>query len=197
MQVNQLRRIHPNKKRMTVARGGKRGKTAGRGGKGQSARAGNKRRPEWRDIIKRVPKLRGRGKNSNKSFQSRPVAVNLSAIEASFSSNDLITPTILVEKGIVSTISGNIPSVKILGDGELTKNIKISGCFVSDSAKEKITKVGGSIEPIASRILIKAKTPAQVKKASEPKVVEVKVSDKKKEKDASGEKKTGKKVKKI
>lgn len=42
-----------------MGRGGKRGKTAGRGGKGQTARAGNKRRPELRDIIKRLPKNRG------------------------------------------------------------------------------------------------------------------------------------------
>ena len=101
MQINQLKRIHPNKKRMIVARGGKRGKTAGRGGKGQSARAGNKRRPEWRDIIKRLPKLRGRGKNSNKAFQERPVVINLSAIEAIFALNDAVTPTILVEKGLI------------------------------------------------------------------------------------------------
>lgn len=42
-----------------VGRGGKHAKTSGRGGKGQTARAGNKRRPELRDIIKKLPKLRG------------------------------------------------------------------------------------------------------------------------------------------
>ena len=42
-----------------MGRGGRRGKTAGRGGKGQTARAGNKRRPELRDIIKKLPKNRG------------------------------------------------------------------------------------------------------------------------------------------
>lgn len=169
MQINQLKRLHPNKKRMTVARGGKRGKTAGRGGKGQSARAGNKRRPEWRDIIKRVPKLRGRGKNSNKPFQERPVIVNLEILETVFATNDLITPTILVEKRLVGTISGNIPMVKILGEGEITKKFKVSGCYISDSAKEKIIKAGGSVESVASRTLKKTKTPAQIKKASEPK----------------------------
>lgn len=186
MQSNQLKRIHPNKKRMTVARGGKRGKTAGRGGKGQSARAGNKRRPEWRDIIKRVPKLRGRGKNSNKPFQERPVVVNLAILETVFASNDAITPTILVEKGIISTVSGNIPMVKILGDGEITKALKISGCYISESAKEKVTKAGGTIEAVASKILVKAKTEAQIKKASAPKKEKVakpveKVEEKKKE----------------
>lgn len=145
MQSHQLGRIHPNKKRMIVARGGKRGKTAGRGGKGQSARAGNKRRPEWRDIVKRIPKLRGRGKNSNKPFGEIPVVVNLSVIESTFNANDLITPQKLLESGVISKKSGFIPSVKILGDGDITKAVNISGCKVSLSAKEKIIKVGGSI----------------------------------------------------
>lgn len=42
-----------------MGRGGKHAKTSGRGGKGQTARAGNKRRPELRDIIKKLPKNRG------------------------------------------------------------------------------------------------------------------------------------------
>lgn len=145
MQINQLKRTHPNRKRMTVARGGKRGKTAGRGGKGQSARAGNKRRPEWRDIIKKLPKLRGRGVNANKSIASKPVVVNLGLIEEVFSVGDNITPTALVEKGVISQISGKIPNVKILGEGEITKKITISGCTISASAKTKVEKAGGSI----------------------------------------------------
>lgn len=135
-------------KRMIVARGGKRGKTSGRGGKGQSARAGNKRRPEWRDIIKRVPKLRGRGKSSHKSFQEIATVVNLLDIETSFASNDVVTPTTLREKGIISTASGRMPYVKILGDGEVTKAFKVSGCAISGSAKEKIIKAGGSVVPL-------------------------------------------------
>ena len=146
MQINQIKRIHPNKKRMVVARGGRRGKTAGRGGKGQSARAGNKRRPEWRDIIKRLPKLRGRGKNSNKSFIERNTIVNLSSIEAVFSNGENVSPKTLVDKGIVSTYSGKIPSIKILGEGEISKSVIVTGCYVSSSAVEKITKAGGKIE---------------------------------------------------
>jgi large subunit ribosomal protein L15 len=167
MQTNQLKRIHPNKKRMTVARGGKRGKTAGRGGKGQSARAGNKRRPEWRDIIKRLPKLRGRGKNSNKPFQNKPIVINLSVIEANFSANDAITPTILVEKGIISTLSGKIPAVKILGDGEITKAFVVSGCYTSGSALEKINKAGGSVKAIVEKVtqIPKVKAPKKAKEA--------------------------------
>ena len=56
MQIHTLKRNTSNKKARQVGRGGKRGKTSGRGGKGQTARAGNKRRPELRDIIKKLPK---------------------------------------------------------------------------------------------------------------------------------------------
>ena len=59
MQIHNLRRQHKNKKDRLIGRGGKHAKTAGRGGKGQTARAGNKRRPELRDIIKKLPKNRG------------------------------------------------------------------------------------------------------------------------------------------
>ena len=59
MQINDLKRKHKNKKDRIVGRGGKHAKTSGRGGKGQTARAGNKRRPELRDIIKKLPKNRG------------------------------------------------------------------------------------------------------------------------------------------
>jgi large subunit ribosomal protein L15 len=71
MQFHTLKRKTPNKKSTQVGRGGTRGKTSGRDTKGQNARAGRKKRPELRDFIKRVPKLRGRGKNSNKSIQKQ------------------------------------------------------------------------------------------------------------------------------
>ncbi len=178
MQTNQLKRTHPNMKRVIVARGGKRGKTSGRGGKGQSARAGNKKRPEWRDIIKKLPKLRGRGVNQNKGFQEKPVVVNLAIIEGAFSANEAITPTILLQKGVVSTWSGHTPLVKILGDGEVTKALKFSGCFVSESAKIKIEKAGGSVTPVESRILVKEPTEAQAKRAAAPKKVKVPKAEK-------------------
>lgn len=161
MQFHQVQRDTPNMKRVIVARGGKRGKTSGRGGKGQSARAGNKRRPEWRDIIKKLPKLRGRGVNQNKPVSDVRVTVKLSVIDANFSANESVSPTILVEKGIVSNISGYMPEIKILGDGEITKAVKVSGCHVSDSAKEKIEKAGGSITAVASRVIPKKKGPTR------------------------------------
>ena len=69
MQIHNLKRQHKNKKDRIVGRGGKHAKTSGRGGKGQTARAGNKRRPEMRDIIKKLPKRRGyRFKSIQKVF---------------------------------------------------------------------------------------------------------------------------------
>ncbi|MDO8565207.1 MAG: uL15 family ribosomal protein [bacterium] len=86
MQFHTLKRKTPNQKKKTVGRGGTRGKTSGRGTKGQNARAGHKKRPELRDFIKRVPKLRGRGKNSNKSRQAK---LSGSALQKKLSSKKL------------------------------------------------------------------------------------------------------------
>src|SRR4051812_6762236 len=101
MQINTLKPRTKNKKTMIVGRGGKRGKTSGRGGKGQTARAGNKRRPEVRDFIKRVPKLRGRGKNSNKSIQDKSFVINIDAIAEIFNTGDVVSPKTLLEKKAV------------------------------------------------------------------------------------------------
>lgn len=79
MQFHTIKRKTPNKKSKQVGRGGTRGKTAGRGTKGQNARSGRKKRPELRDTIKRIPKLRGRGKNFLKSRQSKLVGEALKA----------------------------------------------------------------------------------------------------------------------
>jgi large subunit ribosomal protein L15 len=193
MQSHQLKQVHPNMKRMIVARGGKRGKTSGRGGKGQSARAGNKRRPEWRDIIKKLPKLRGRGVNQNKPVNDARFVVNLSTLEAAFSANENVTPAIMVEKGIVLTLSGRTPTVKILGDGEVTKALKVAGCAMSDSAKVKIEKAGGSVTPLPSRVVVKVRPPKAPKTEKE-----IEEGRKKKEeaKKAEASKKPAKKEKK-
>jgi ribosomal protein L15 len=72
MQIHNLKRTHKNKGDRLVGRGGKHAKTSGRGGKGQTARAGNKRRPELRDIIKKLPKNRGyQFKSKKKPFLLR------------------------------------------------------------------------------------------------------------------------------
>lgn len=146
MQIHNLIPKTKNKKTMLVGRGGKRGKTSGRGGKGQTARAGNKKRPELRDFIKRVPKLRGRGVNSNKSIATRPVIVNLGDIEAVFENNSIISPSTLIERNTISLRDGKVPMVKILGQGEITKKFTIENCIISKQAKDKVEKAGGTVK---------------------------------------------------
>lgn len=134
-----------NKSPKRVGRGGTRGKTSGRGTKGQKARAGHRIRPHIRDIIKKLPKLRGRGKNVNKAFRLAPQVVNISAIEAVFTSGARITPSVLFAKGLITRTGGVIPPVKILAHGDITKAFSVKDCQVSASAKEKIVAAGGSV----------------------------------------------------
>ena len=145
MQLHELKPKTKNKKRMTVGRGGKRGKTSGRGTKGQNARAGHKNRPEMRDFIKRIPKLRGRGVSPFKSFSIKPWSVSLGDIDAAFNAGAAVNPKTLVAAEVVETFKGFIPKVKILVDGEITKKISVSGCLVSAGAKAAIEKAGGTV----------------------------------------------------
>ncbi len=146
MQLNNLKKNKANKKKMRVGRGGVKGKTSGRGTKGQNARSGRKKRPELRDIIKRIPKLRGRGKNSLKSIQKDNVAINLSLLEKNFSAGDVVSPKTLTEKGLITTVSGKNPTIKILASGELKKKLTIKGVLVSEGASKAIIALGGNIE---------------------------------------------------
>lgn len=145
MQFHNLKRNHPYKKSPQVGRGGKRGKTSGRGGKGQTARAGHKVRPEYRDVLKKLPKLRGRGKHGLKGFGAAVKPVNLKILDKSFVSGETVTAASLLEKGLVKTRSGNMPAIKILGDGELTKKLNISGLAISKSARGAVLKAGGQV----------------------------------------------------
>ena len=125
-----------------------RGKQSGRGGKGQTARAGNKRRPELRDIIKKIPKRRGYGKNRGRTvWNARPraIAISLERIEAAFETGAEITPKKLVERGVISARKGASPMVKIVGGGKATKKFSMSGMTVSAGAKAAIEKAGGNI----------------------------------------------------
>jgi len=148
MQIHQIKRRTKNKKQAAVGRGGRRGKTSGRGTKGQKARSGHKLRPEIRDIIKRLPKRRGYGKNRALTVDPSgrvPHVVNLSRIEIVFKAGEVVSPETLVSKNILRKEKGRLPKVKILGDGTLSKAVVISGCTVSLPAKVKIEKAGGSV----------------------------------------------------
>lgn len=148
MQLNTIKAHSKRVTSMRVGRGGKRGKTSGRGGKGQTARAGHKIRPEIRDMIKKLPKRRGHGKNRSRTVRTNRlmyVPVNLSTIEAAYTAGDVVSPITLGKKGIVDARSGRIPSIKVLGTGELSKALSFTNVAVSASAKAMIEKAGGSV----------------------------------------------------
>ena len=143
MQRNELK---PKTKRVKKILRGRGDKTAGRGTKGQKARAGHKIRPEIRDFIKTLPKMRGRGVNINKSISTKPTPVSLAFISNAFSDKQIVSPATLYKKGLVTKVSGQLPKVKILSTGELDKALTFIGCLTSQSVKEKIEKKGGKIK---------------------------------------------------
>ncbi len=151
MQIHNLKRTHKNKKDRLVGRGGKHAKTSGRGGKGQTARAGNKRRPELRDIIKKLPKNRG---YAFKSFEIKPVGVSLDKIVKALPGGGKVTPAILMELNVIKKRKGSVPEVKVLnGKENFNVRIEVSLCWVSDSAKEKILKMGGTVEDRKKQVI--------------------------------------------
>lgn len=131
-----------------IGRGGKRGKTSGKGMKGQKSRSGNSMRPEIRDMIKKLPKLRGHGKNRARTVNAervRAMVVNLAALETAFGAGDAVDPRSLEAKGLIRIRGGQAPVVKILGEGDLTKKLALTGVTVSAAARTKIEAAGGSV----------------------------------------------------
>lgn len=119
------------------------GKTSGRGTKGQNARSGRKKRPQWRDIIKKLPKRRGYGKNRGRTVVStrvRPSVIKLERLESLFPEGAEVSIKTLKGYGLLES-----SHVKIVGSGSLTKQLKIVGCAVSASARAAILKAGGTI----------------------------------------------------
>lgn len=145
MNLSTLTRKSPRKHHREIGRGGKRGKTAGRGHKGQKARAGRRMRPELRDLIKKLPKKRGYGKNRAVAVVPRTplAALNLSTLNESKVTT--VTRESLVEAKLVSKTAIK-SGVKILGTGDISRKIEVGpGIKVSASAKEKIVAAGGSV----------------------------------------------------
>lgn len=147
--LHSLTKSASQKTKQRVGRGGKRGKTSGHGHKGQKQHGRHGIRPEMRDIIKKLPKLRGHGINRSRTVNSSRVAntpVNLSQLEAAFKAGDTVTPTTLVEKKVVSKRGGKVPQVKILGQGKLSKKLVIEKCTASETAVKAIEAAGGTIK---------------------------------------------------
>ena len=120
------------------------GKTAGKGHKGQNARAGGGVRPGFEGgqmpLYRRVPK---RGFN-NKIFATVYAEVNVSDLNV-FDDGTTVTQEILKEKGLIKkTLDG----VVILGNGDITKKLTVHAAKFSKAAAEKIQSAGGKVEVI-------------------------------------------------
>lgn len=138
MQLHQLGPKTKFKDRKRVGRGGKRGTTSGRGTKGQKSRSGHRIRPAERDLIQRVPKLRG---FSFKPLRPKAAVVNVGDLERKME-NNIIDLNSLITAGLVRW---NVRRVKILGEGSVKRPLEIKGLQVSAEAKKKIEAVGGKI----------------------------------------------------
>lgn len=133
------------KKRLGQGDSSGHGKTSGRGHKGQKARAGGSIRIGFEGgqmpLIRRLPK---RGFN-NAAFTKNYGIVNLDTLDARFEDGAEVDEAALREAGLVR---GRIDGIKILGRGEITKKLKVAAHKISDSAREKIEKAGGSVSLI-------------------------------------------------
>ncbi|MDP3015072.1 MAG: 50S ribosomal protein L15 [bacterium] len=137
MQLHQLKPTTKSKNKKRIGRGGKRGTYSGRGQKGQKSRAGHVIRPAERDLIQRLPKLRG---HKFKSLKIKPIVLNLGNLEKM--KGDVINMKTILEAGLIRKSD---KEVKILGKGAIKKPIKIEGLKISKSAKKKIESAGGSV----------------------------------------------------
>lgn len=119
-----------------------RGKTSGRGGKGQTARAGHKIRPMMRDMIKKLPKLRGHGKNRARTvnpFRIKPFALPLTRVEDKFNGGAVS----LAELKAKELVPAKTHQVRLIGTTEL--KFAFTGVAASAGAKVAIEKAGGTL----------------------------------------------------
>lgn len=137
---------HSQKKAKRIGRGlgSGHGAYSTRGMKGQKARSGGSKGLKLRGLratLLRVPKLRG-----FKSIHKKAIHLNVQTLNESFSHGDVVTPETLLEKKLIRLPNARAMTIKILGDGTLTKQLTIQHCLVSKTAKIKIEKAGGTVE---------------------------------------------------
>jgi len=145
-----LANLHPpvgsrhRKVRVGRGMGSKLGKTAGAGNKGQQSRRGYSRRRGFEGgqmpLHRRIPK-----RGFHNPFGVSYSVVNLAELNV-FPAGETVTPELLRAHGFVRRATD---PVKVLGDGELTTKLAIHAHAFSASAKEKITKAGGTFEVVA------------------------------------------------
>lgn len=144
-----------NRKPKRVGRGESsgHGKTATRGGKGQTARKGNSK-PRLGFEGGQSPMFRRAPKRGFKNFHREEFSViNCNDLEQHFESGDVIDAKVLKDRGIVKSQKSG---VKVLGTGELKKKLTLKVAAYSATAKEKIEKAGGSVEVVKPENVNKA-----------------------------------------
>lgn len=133
------------KKRVGRGPGSGTGVTCGRGTKGQLSRSGHTQRPGFEGgqmpLIRRVPK-----RGFTNIFRTEYTVVNISDLAALHGNIKNVTPELLVDKGLVRR--GR--PLKVLGDGELDRELNVAAHKFSKSAREKIEKAGGTCEELSS-----------------------------------------------
>lgn len=137
--INKGVHTHRQRKRIGRGPGSGTGKTAGRGHKGQKSNPGYSALSVFEGgtmpLVRRIPK-----RGFTNVFAPRVAALNVGDLEQLFNAGDAVTPELLREK---SLLKSRYDELKILGDGELTKKLKVSAHRFSKSAREKIEKAGG------------------------------------------------------
>ena len=132
------------RKRIGRGAGSGQGKTAGKGHKGQKARAGRGMRPGFEGgqmpLQRRLPK-----RGFNNIFRTEMAIVNVAALDKAFEAGETVTIDALVEKGLVKKV---LDGVKVLGNGELSKALTVQANAFSETAKQKIEALGGKAEVI-------------------------------------------------
>ena len=150
-------RKYKTRKRVGRGKGTGQGKTSGRGHKGQGQRAGWTALPTFEGgqmpLVRRVPK-----RGFNNRWAKDIAIVNLADLEEAFAAGDEVTPETLHAKKVVR---GQFDVLKVLGDGALTKALKVSAHRFSSSALEKIQQAGGQA------IVLPGKAPVVRKKKAE------------------------------
>ncbi|HYE81835.1 MAG TPA: 50S ribosomal protein L15 [Clostridia bacterium] len=132
-----------SKKRLGRGTASGQGKSAGKGQKGQKSRSGGGVRLGFEGgqmpLYRRLPKV-----GFTNIFRKEYAVVNLSDLEK-FDNGTVVNPEVLKEAGLVKAMLGGI---KILGNGDLTKNLTVQAHKFSKTAADKIAAAGGKVEVI-------------------------------------------------
>jgi large subunit ribosomal protein L15 len=143
MKLHELKNVEGaihRKKRVGCGEGGGHGKTSGRGGKGQTARSGSSIRPGFEGgQMPLYRKLPHRGFNQA-SFRVEIPVINVGDFSRLGADVTEVNAAVLAAAGL---IRGRVTTVKVLGEGEITRALKVTAAKFTESAKAKIEAAGG------------------------------------------------------